>query len=115
MIQVQADFGKEWWIVGDWRDIGTHVFPDAELKVFLVCDVEVRVKRRVKQLEQQWLEVNEEAIRVEIIKRDDTDYLWPQAVNKKAHDAIEIDTTNTTIEEQINLVVKLAQEKIQTL
>ncbi len=115
MIEIQAAFWKQWWIVWDWRDIWTHVFPEAELKIFLTCDVDVRVKRRVTQLTEQWLDVDEEAIRAEIIKRDSTDYISPDAVNKKADDAIEIDTTNTTIQEQINLVVQMAEGKIQSL
>lgn len=112
MIALQASMWKDWWIVWDWRDMWTHVFPDAEVKVFLVCDVEERVKRRVKQLEEQWQEVNESAIKKEIIMRDETDYLWFEAVNKKAEDAIVIDTTNTTIEQQIAMIVELAHEKI---
>lgn len=115
LVVMQSQFGKAWWIVCDWRDIWTHVFPDAELKIFLTCDLDVRVERRIKQLEWQWLDVDFNKIRADIQRRDSTDYLSEDAVNKKAEDAIIIDTTHCTIEEQINRVVSLAQEKIEAL
>jgi len=109
MITLQQSFWSQGNIVIDARDAGTHIFPDAELKVFMTCDVETRVTRRIKQLTEQWLEADESKIREETILRDQTDYLWPNAVNAKAPDAKELDTTHMTIDEQIQQVVMRAK------
>ncbi len=108
MIQLQKSFGTHGGIVCEWRDIATHVFPDAQLKVFMICDVDTRVTRRAHQLTEQWLVVDIEQIRKETIHRDNTDYLWPDAVNKKADDARVLDTTHMTISQQIDTVVSRA-------
>jgi len=110
MIALQASYKETWWIVCDGRDAGTHIFPDAELKVFMLCDPEVRAIRRHAQLENQWLPADLEKIRTEIAHRDEVDYLWPNAVNKKAPDARELDTTHLSIQEQVQQVVDRAQE-----
>ncbi len=101
-------------IVADGRDMGTVVFHDAPLKVFLEGDLEVRVLRRYKQKEALWLSANMDDIRKEVEHRDREDYLGPHAVNKKATDAITIDTTDHTIESQVKLVVDLAQKALKT-
>lgn len=95
----------ECWLVVDGRDIGTHIFPDAELKVFLDCDLEIRVQRRCKQLELQWKSFSVSEIRENIIIRDQADYLWPHATNSKSWWAIVIDTSHTTIDEQISIII----------
>ncbi len=110
MISLQQSFWDQWNIVCDWRDAGTHIFPDAELKIFMTCDIQTRVQRRMKQLRLQWLPVDEKKISQETLMRDQTDYLWPDAVNKKAIDAKELDTSNSTIQQQIDIVVKWARE-----
>lgn len=110
MAVLQRQFGEKWWIVADGRDMGTVVYPDADLKIFLECDLEIRVIRRVKQLQEQWLSADPDAIRKETITRDTIDYLWPNAVGKKADDAIIVDTTHMTIEGQVNRIVAMARE-----
>lgn len=107
LVQLQQERWKKWWIVADWRDIGTTVFPDAQVKVFLVCPIDIRVERRAKQLAEQNHTVDIDKIRREIIQRDQTDYLWPDAVNTKADDAVVIDTGKYTIQQQIDRVVEL--------
>lgn len=107
LVKLQQERWKKWWIVADGRDIGTTVFPDAQVKVFLVCPVDIRVERRAKQLAEQNHTVDTDKIRREIIQRDQTDYLWPDAVNTKADDAVVIDTGKHTIQQQIDRVVEL--------
>lgn len=108
MARLQRQYGETGWIVADWRDMGTVVYPDADLKIFLECELETRVRRRVKQLQEQWLPADADAIRKETIERDQIDYLWPYAVGKKADDAIVVDTTHMTIEGQIREIVGMA-------
>lgn len=109
MLKIQA-LGKNGWIVADGRDMWTVVFPDAQVKVFLTCSLEKRVSRRREQLRQQWTEISEEDLRKQLIFRDQRDFTWPDAVNKKAEDAYEIDTSDLTIQEQINIVVRKAKD-----
>jgi len=110
LVERQQRYGKWGWIVADWRDIGTVVFPDADLKIFLSCDLETRLERRCKQLHEQWLPMDKESIRKEIELRDSTDYLGINAVNKKADDAVEVDTTHTTINQQITIILDLVKK-----
>ncbi len=111
---LQRKIWEEWWIVVDGRDMGTVVFPDAELKFFLVGNTDIRAQRRYDQIISKWSQVSLDDIYKDIAQRDQTDYLWPQAVNYKASDAIEIDTSVLTIDEQIDKVYQLALTKIQT-
>lgn len=105
LVELQQCFGCMGDIVADGRDMGTVVFPQAEYKYFLTCDLDVRLHRRIQQLQQQWLVVDEDAIRREIIQRDDTDYLGPDALNTQSSEACIIDTTHLSIHEQIGLIV----------
>ena len=108
----QQKIWSQWWIVVDGRDMGTVVFPNAELKLFLVGDVHIRAQRRYQQLIERWQVVSLDEIYNDIALRDETDYLWPDAVNHKAWDAIEIDTSVLTIDQQIDMVYQLALTKI---
>jgi len=114
MIKLQQSFGVWWGIVCEGRDIATHVFPDAQLKVFMTCDVPTRVSRRIKQLEQQWLPVDKDKITQETLERDAIDYLGPNAVNKRDLEAKELDTTHLSIDNQIQIIVDRAHEILQT-
>lgn len=98
LVALQQAYGANGGIVVDGRDIGTVVFPQADLKIFLVCDLETRVVRRMQQLAAMDLPADEEKIRQDISVRDQTDYLGEHAVNKMADDAIMIDTTHITIQ-----------------
>lgn len=103
----QRIFADVWPLVAEWRDMGTVVFPDAQRKFFLVCDIAARVERRYQQLLQWWKNPDRTLIRQEILFRDEADYLWPNAVNKRADDAIVIDTSDLTIEEQVEQILGL--------
>lgn len=109
---MQRQFGAQGNIVADGRDMGTVVFPDADLKIFLVCDVEVRAQRRYDQLVSQGIVANLDTIRHDIAHRDEIDYSVAKGVNRMADDAIVIDTTHLTIEQQIERVIDLYRERV---
>ena len=96
----------------DGRDIGTVVFPDAELKIFLTASPEVRVERRYQQLLAQGKQVTREEVRINNEKRDYIDTHREISPLRKAIDAIEIDNTNLTTDEQEKLLLDMAYEKI---
>ncbi len=106
---LQQSYWKQWWIVADGRDMWTVVFPGSAVKVFMTCDSSTRATRRVKQLEEQWKKADYDVVLQEILHRDNEDYLWDNPVNKKADDAYLLDTTDLTIQEQIDQVVARAQ------
>jgi len=91
-------------VIMDGRDIGTHVFPDAEYKFFLKATPLERAKRRMKDYEAQNIELKLEDIVTEIEERDRKDTEREHAPLKKAEDALEIDTTHLTIEEVISII-----------
>lgn len=114
MVEQQRLIGKNGGVVMDGRDIGTYVFPEANLKIFLNASVEVRAKRRQKELlEKQIIEPLENLVK-NIMERDDYDSNREISPLRKADDAIEIDTTNITIEEQCSIITNLAKKLITT-
>ncbi len=112
--EMQQELGRKGCVVMDGRDIGTVVFPDAELKIFLVADARERAKRRYAELlakshdgiELPTLDILEE----EIKSRDRDDAERKHAPLKKHADAYEIDTTSLTIERQVDIVCDLARK-----
>jgi len=112
MVKKQRELGRNGGVVMDGRDIGTVVFPDADLKIFMTADVRERAKRRQKELKAQGFDVEIEKLIKEIEERDKFDSIREVGPLKKADDAIEIDTTNLTIDEQVELVLKKAYELI---
>ena len=97
-------------IVMEGRDIGTVVFPNADIKIFLTASIEQRTKRRVKEFEDKGIEVSLNEIKENIIHRDVTDSTRTVSPLKKAPDAVEIDTSKVTIEEQVNLILDLVKK-----
>lgn len=96
-------------VVLDGRDIGTVVFPDAPLKIFLLAHIEARAQRRMRELQDANIETTLEALIAEIEARDDQDSSREHAPLRKADDAIALDTTHLSIEEQVDFVVAKAQ------
>jgi len=103
------EMSKKTSVIMDGRDIGTHVFPDADFKFFLVAAPEERAKRRLKDYEAQKIDIRFEDIVKEIIDRDKKDSEREHAPLKKADDAFEIDTTHLTIEEVISIIASRAK------
>jgi len=99
-------------IVMDGRDIGTVVFPDAELKIFLTADPEERVERRYNQLIHLGKNVSRDEIRKNLEMRDYMDTHREISPLRKATDAVVLDNTDLTTKEQLEIVLRWAKEKI---
>ena len=99
LLQRQREFLKEPGLIADGRDMGTVVFPKANVKLFLDASAEVRANRRMLQLLQKGKEADYQKVLAEIKERDDRDRNRPVAPLKPADDALVIDTSNMTIEE----------------
>lgn len=112
LVKQQQAMGKEKGIVMDGRDIGTVVFPNAELKIFMQASMEARIKRRFAELQSMNIPMTEEEIRLNLLDRDYQDMHREEGPLKKADDAIVIDTSDLTIENQVSRVLELAYEKI---
>lgn len=112
MVQQQRKLGKEKGIVMDGRDIGTVVFPDAELKVFLTADMLVRAFRRQKELLERNDLVDIDEIVENLIRRDQIDSTRKESPLVKAENAVLIDTTHITIDEQVDEVIRMALTKM---
>jgi len=112
LVEQQRRMGKERAVVMDGRDIGTVVFPDAELKLFMTADMLVRAFRRQKELLLSDDMVDIDTIVENLTKRDRIDSTRAESPLRKASDAIEIDTTYITIWEQVDEVVRLAMARI---
>lgn len=97
-------------VIMDGRDIGTHVFPNADYKFFLKATPQERAKRRMKDYEAQGITMNMDDLVKEIEERDRQDTEREHAPLKKAEDAFEIDTTHLTIEEVISIITAKANK-----
>lgn len=110
LVQKQKAYGKERGIVMDGRDIGTNVFPDAELKLFVITDIEMRVKRRLDELHSKGIYATEEEVRKNLEERDYMDIHRKENPLIKAKDAIVLDTTDLDKEQQLEYVLKLIDD-----
>lgn len=112
MVKEQRAMGDEGGIVLEGRDIGTVVFPNAELKIFMLADARERAVRRRKELETKGVTISVEELEKEILERDRIDSGRAVSPLTKADDAIELDTTHLSIEEQVNFIVEKARKII---
>lgn len=113
MVKRQKLLAKNGGVVMDGRDIGTHVIPHAEVKIFLLASVEERAIRRYKENQAKGINTSLETLKEEIANRDKQDMEREVAPLKKAEDAVEIDTTSKTIEEVVEEIIRLAKERIE--
>jgi cytidylate kinase len=112
MVDQQRKMGKEKAVVMDGRDIGTVVFPHAELKLFMTADMLVRAFRRQKELMERDQLVDLDEVMDNIARRDKIDTTRVESPLKQAEDAVVIDTTHITIDEQVDDVVRMALSKM---
>ena len=112
MVARQKSFGKNGGVVMDGRDIGTHVLPNAEVKIFLLASVDERAIRRHTENIQKGFPSDLEKLKEEISTRDKLDSERAVAPLKKAADAIEIDTTSLSIDQVVERIMVLAYERI---
>lgn len=110
LVALQQEMGKSKGIVMDGRDIGTVVFPDAELKIFMTAQPDVRAKRRFDELTAKGEKVSYEEIRDNIIERDRYDETRQESPLRKAENAIVLDNSYMTREEQLDWVLDRVAE-----
>lgn len=108
LVAIQREIGKDGGVVMDGRDIGTAVFPHAELKVYLIASISARASRRTRELLEKGIPADVEVIQQEIMDRDHYDSNRAHSPLCKAEDAIEIDTSNMTLQEQADKILALA-------
>ena len=111
MVDLQRKFSESKNVILDGRDIGTVVFPNADVKIFLIADAKERANRRYKELVSKGENVKIEEIYENILKRDKIDSTRKESPLKKANDAIEVDTTSKNIEEVKNEILYIIKQK----
>jgi cytidylate kinase len=112
MVKLQREFARKADIVAEGRDMGTVVFPDADLKFFLVADLQTRAIRRCRQLNGVGITTSIEEQTASLSSRDLFDSGRNHSPLKKADDAIEIDTTDISLNGQVGKLYELAREKL---
>ncbi|HHE9973744.1 TPA: (d)CMP kinase, partial [Haemophilus influenzae] len=115
LLQLQQDFAKNDGLIADGRDMGTVVFPNAQVKLFLDASAEERAKRRYKQLQNKGINGNFAQILAEIKERDFRDRNREVAPLKPADDALLLDSTTLSIGEVIDQALAYIQEKVSVL
>ncbi|AVR46713.1 (d)CMP kinase [Christiangramia fulva] len=113
LVKQQQEMGKNKGIVMDGRDIGTVVFPGAELKIFMTASTEQRAKRRYDELKERGDNIEYEAVLKNVKDRDFLDSTREDSPLRKAVDAVEFDNSRMNLEEQFEKVLKLANDKIK--
>ena len=115
MVDLQRKFSESKNVILDGRDIGTVVFPNADVKIFLIADAKERANRRYKELVAKGENVRIEEIYENILKRDEIDSTRKESPLKKADNAIEVDTTSKNIEEVKNEILNIVRKKINNI
>jgi cytidylate kinase len=112
LVSQQQRLGKDKGVVMDGRDIGTVVFPDADLKLFMTASAEERAQRRYKELIERGDAVNYEDIYNNVVERDLIDTTRKDSPLVKAKDAIEIDNSQLTLDGQFHTILQLVKDKL---
>jgi cytidylate kinase len=111
MVKKQQGYGRDKGIVMDGRDIGTTVFPNAELKIFMTARPEVRAKRRFDELNEKGFMVTMDEVSKNIEDRDHTDTHRAESPLRKAEDAIVLDNSDLNQEEQLAIALDLVRQR----
>lgn len=114
LVRLQQLMGQGGGVVLDGRDIGTVVFPDADVKVFMIADIDARATRRLEELRRAGSSTSLDELRQDIARRDRFDSSRALAPLCRAEDAVEIDTSTMNIEEQVERVIELAEGILAT-
>jgi cytidylate kinase len=112
MVREQQAMGKGKSVVLDGRDIGTVVFPDAELKLFITANPDIRAQRRVDELKNKGEKIDFEMVKANLLERDHIDSNRADSPLRQAKDSIVIDTTDLKPNEQLEMACQFALEKI---
>lgn len=110
MKKIQRRLGKNKGVVMDGRDIGTNIFPGAELKIFMTADMAVRTQRRMDELTAKGIPITFDEVKKNLLERDYEDSHRKESPLRKADDAIELDNTDLSKEEQLEFVLKLVKD-----
>ncbi len=113
LVEQQQEMGKNKGVVMDGRDIGTVVFPDAELKIFMTASTETRAQRRYDELKGRGDDVNFDEVLKNVKDRDYMDSTRDDSPLVMAEDAIEFDNSEMGLDEQFNEILKIAKDKIE--
>ncbi|MEE2770991.1 MAG: (d)CMP kinase [Bacteroidota bacterium] len=114
LVEQQKEMGKDKGVIMDGRDIGTVVFPDAELKIFMTASTEERATRRFDELKSRGDEVEYEEVLKNVKDRDFVDSTREDSPLRKAEDAVEIDTSGISVEEVYQKMLHLAKDRIES-
>ncbi len=112
LVTLQQKMGAKGGVVMDGRDIGTVVFPNADLKLFMTADIEIRAERRLEELLKKGQKTNLNEVKANLQHRDHVDQTRDISPLIKANDAIVIDNTNLSPEEQLKKVMILVNDKL---
>ena len=115
LVMEQRKLGKSGGIVMDGRDIGSVVFPNAELKFFITADIDVRTERRFSEMKEKGLSISKKEVESNLTQRDKIDSSRKERPLIKVKEAIEINNSNLSKEEQLELALKIVQETIDKL
>ena len=115
LVAIQKEIGKNKAVVMDGRDIGSVVFTDAELKIFMTSSAETRARRRFDELIQKGENVSYEDVYTNVVERDRVDTSRKDSPLVKADGAIEIDNSQLSKEKQFEIILKLVEEKLRDI
>jgi cytidylate kinase len=113
LVAKQREIGKNRRLVCEGRDIGSVVFPDAELKVFMSCDMDERSRRRKLELEEKGIAQTEDEVKESLSMRDEIDSNRKLSPLTRTPDAFFVDTTDLSIEKQVELIEKEVEKRMQ--
>ncbi|HDN60142.1 MAG TPA: (d)CMP kinase [Candidatus Marinimicrobia bacterium] len=113
LVDQQREYGERFDVVMEGRDIGTNVFPDADVKIYMDASVEERARRRLGDLRRKGEDIPFEDVVREIEARDKRDSTREYAPLRRADDAIYVDTTGLSFEEQVEKIIEIIKRKIQ--
>ena len=113
LVAIQQEIGRGGGVAMDGRDVGTVIFPDAELKIFMTARPEVRAKRRYDEMVAKGLPANYDEIYANLLQRDRIDTTRACNPMRRAEDALELDNSEMTIGEQLGWVMPIAEAKIR--
>lgn len=115
LVEQQQNLGRDKGVVMDGRDIGTVVFPGAELKIFMTASAQIRAERRYQELIEKGLQASLEEVYKNVVERDFLDTNREDSPLVKATDAVEVDNSNLSKEEQFQLIYNMTIERLKTI
>lgn len=115
LVRMQRKMGEIGNVVAEGRDQTTIVFPDADLKIYLVADLDVRAERRYKEFSEKGIEIDIEEVKDNLKKRDNIDSSREVGPLMKAENAIEVDTSKLSVDEEFEILIENIKKKIKIL